>query len=126
MGLWARGPSAEALYEGLALALAGAATDLRTVRPRIERTVTATSGDPVGLAVAFLGQLVTLFQVDGFVLREVRVRLGGPGRRELRATLRGEPFDAERHPRKIEVKAVTFHQAVFDVGRGRARLVIDI
>lgn len=126
MGLWATGTGAEALYEGLARALAAATTDLRTVRPSVERTVTAAGRDPVGLAVAFLGELVTLFQVEGFVPRTVRVELSGPERLALRATLRGEPFDPERHPRRIEVKAVTFHEAVFDAGRGRARLVVDI
>ena len=124
MGIWARAPSAEGLLEGLGLALYGAMTERRKVRPRETRTVRAHDHDPVGLAVAFLNELVVLFQTEGFLARSIRVTLG-PGD-ELSAELRGEPFDAERHPRGIEVKAVTLHRAAFDARAGSARIILDI
>ncbi len=124
MGIWARGPTAESLYEGLALALVGAMTDRRAVRATEERKVDRAASDPAGLAVGFLSALLLLFQTDGFLARSVRVRLRDD--RSLWADLRGEPFDPARHPRRIEVKAITFHEAQFDPARGRARIILDI
>lgn len=124
MGIWARAPTAEGLLEGLGLALYGAMTERRKVRPVARRTVTAHDSDPVGLAVAFLNELVVLFQTEGFLARTIRVRLGPGDRAE--ADLAGEPFDPDRHTRGIEVKAVTLHRAVFDPEKGRARIILDI
>jgi SHS2 domain-containing protein len=126
MGLWARGRSAEELYEGLALAWSSATTDRRRVRGRETREIELSASDPVGLAVGFLGRVLTLFQLEGFLLRTAKVRLAGRRKLTLTATLVGEPFDEERHSRKIEIKAITFHQALFDVPGGYARLVVDI
>ena len=126
MGLWARGPSAASLYEGLSKALFAATTDLRTVRLRESRTVRASARDPPGLAVAFLSELILLFQTEGFLGREVRVRCAERNGPSLEARLVGETFDPARHPRRIEVKAITLHALVFDAVRGRARVVVDI
>lgn len=124
MGLWARAPTAEGLLEGLGLALYGAMTERRRVRPLEHRHVTATGVDPPSLAVAFLNELILQFQTDGFLGRTVRVTRRSPT--EVEAELVGEPFDADRHPRGIEVKAVTMHRAVFDAPGGQARIVLDI
>ncbi len=125
MGLWARGPTPESLYEGLGEALFGAMTDLRRVRARETRSVERSADDPVRLAVGFLGELLLEFHAEGFVARRVRVRLG-PGGGSLTASLCGEPFEEGRHSRRIEVKAVTLHAAEFDPARGRARVIVDI
>ena len=47
---------------------------------------------------------------------------------ELEATAAGEPYDPERHPVKIAIKAVTYHQlAVEQTASGwRARVIFDI
>lgn len=124
MGLWARGPTAESVFEGLGLALFGAMTDLRSVRPREVRKVVRSAAEPVGLAVSFLSELLLLFHTEGFVARRVRVRLGPGGR--LSARLEGEVFDAQRHARRIEVKAITLHRASVEPEKGRARLIVDI
>jgi SHS2 domain-containing protein len=126
MGIWAKGPTPASLLEGLALAFYDATTELTAIEPRERRELMEVGQDPVGLAVAFVGHLVTLFQTDGFLARTVRVELGGPRGLTLIATLEGEPFDPERHPPKVEVKAVTLHEASFDAEAGEARLVVDI
>lgn len=126
MGLWARGPSPESLHEGLGLALFGAMTDLRTVRAREARSFARRADDPVALAVGFLSELLSEFHESGFLIRRLTVRLSRRGGLRLTARALGEPFDARRHPRKIEVKAITWHAARVDPARGRARVVVDI
>ena len=82
--------------------------------------------DPVALVVAFLTQLITLNAVEGFLVREITCRPVGTPPTALLAQLRGEPFDAARHPQHFEVKAATYHELVLDLERHRARVIVDI
>lgn len=126
VGIWARGATPAELLEALGLGLYALMTDLRTVRPRLERAVSASGEDPTSLAVAFLNGLLALESTEGFLVREIEVRMLGRPPTALIASARGEPFDSARHPSKIEVKAVTLHEAIVDFERGRARLILDI
>ncbi len=126
VGIWATGADANALLEALGLGLFAVMTDLRRVRPRLERAVSASANDPTELVVAFLNELVLLASADGFLVRELEVRtIGDPGT-SLVAAARGEPFDRNRHAMRTEVKAATFHGLVFDPARHRARVIVDI
>ena len=101
-------------------------TDLRRVRPREARTVAATGRDAPELVVAFLSELLVLQSDGGFLVREIAARPSGRGPTAVTATVRGEPFEAGRHPARVEVKAITMHALAFDPARGRARVIVDI
>ena len=126
VGVWATGPSSEALLEALGLGLFSVITDLRTVRVRKERAVSASAEDASSLVVAFLSELLLLQQTEGFLVRTLRVRGVGNPPTAVVASAGGESFEAGRHPARTEVKAVTFHGLVFDPARGRARVILDI
>ncbi len=126
VGIWASGPTPAALLEALGLGLFALITDLRTVRPRGERAVSASGLDGTELVVAFLTELIQLHATDGFLARQIEVRPLGSPPTSLVASLRGEVFDPARHPARSEVKAATLHQLVFDPSRGRARVIVDI
>jgi SHS2 domain-containing protein len=126
MGIWACGRTASELYEGLGLGLFALITDLRSVRPLEPRVVRASATDASALVVAWLGELLLLQQTEGFLVREIRAKLVGSPPTSLLATVRGEPFDSERHSRGTEVKAITFHAMQLDLTRGRARVIVDI
>jgi SHS2 domain-containing protein len=126
VGVWARASTVSGLFEALGLGLYALVTDLRTVRPREERTVSASAADPDSLAVAYLTELLVLQQTEDFLGREIRARPVGSPPTAILATVRGEPFDPARHPRRKEVKAVTLHGLVLDLAAGRARVIVDI
>jgi SHS2 domain-containing protein len=126
IGIWATGPDASALLEGLGLALYGLLTDPRRVRPREERTVRARGRDPAELAVAFLGELLVLEESDGFLGRTISARTRGRPCTSVVARIVGERFDPERHAARTEVKAVTYHELLFDARAGRARVIVDL
>jgi SHS2 domain-containing protein len=126
VGIWATGSTPNALLEGLGLGLFALMTNLRRVRPREERAVSASGSDPPSLVVAYLSELLLLQQRDGFIAREIEVRPIGDPPTALVASLRGEPFEQGRHVPGIEVKAVTFHELELDLTRGRARVIVDI
>jgi SHS2 domain-containing protein len=126
VGVWATGPTTSALFEALGLGLFALMTDLRRVRPRLERAVSASGSDPISLVVAYLNELVLLQQTEGFVAREIRAHPVGDPPTAIVASLSGEPFDRARHPVRKEVKAVTLHGLEIDLERGRARVIVDI
>jgi SHS2 domain-containing protein len=101
-------------------------TDRRTVRARGERAVSASAEDAPSLVVAFLSELLVLHETEGFLVRDARVRTVGSPPTALVASVSGEPFDPARHTARTEVKAVTYHDLVFDPERGRARVIVDI
>jgi len=101
-------------------------TDLRKVRRVEERAVSASGEDSTGLVVAFLTELLNLEQTDGFIGRDITAHPIGSPPTAIVASVSGERFDPERHPARTEVKAVTFHDLVFDPARGRARVIVDI
>ena len=126
MGIWASGGSASELFEALGLGLYALMTDLRKVRPREERAVSASGEDPTELVVAYLTELLVLEQTDRFLGRAIHARPVGEPPTAIVASVSGERFDPERHTARTEVKAVTLHDLVFDAARGRARVIVDI
>ncbi len=88
--------------------------------------MSASASDPASLAVEFLNQLILVGASDGFVGRSIVARTVGNPPTAVVAEVAGEPYDPARHPSGIEVKAATLHGAVFDVPRGRARVIVDI
>ncbi len=82
------------------------------------------------LMVEWLGELIYRFDVDGLLFRDVndvRIEETGDGFR-LTGRARGEPYDEERHPLKVEVKGVTYHELEIeeDDGSWRGRVIFDI
>jgi SHS2 domain-containing protein len=126
VGIRATGRTPGELFEALGLGLFALMTDLRTVRPLEERTVTASASDLDGLVVAYLSQLILLQQDDGFLAREIRAHPVGRPPTSVLAVVRGERFVPGRHPRRTEVKAITMHQLRVDLAQGRARVIVDI
>jgi SHS2 domain-containing protein len=126
VGIWATGPNTNALFEALGLGLFALLTDLRRVRPREERAVSATATDPAELAVAFLNELIVLQSGDAFLVRRLTVHALGDPPTSLVAAARGEGFDPARHRMRTEVKAATMHGVVFDPRHHRARVIVDI
>ena len=88
--------------------------------------MSASGEDPTALVVAFLTELLVLEQTDGFIGREIRARPVGDPPTAIVASVSGERFDPARHTSRTEVKAVTFHDLVFDPAHGRARVIVDI
>ncbi len=126
VGIWASGPSAAALLEGLGHALTALIVDPRGLRAQQQRTIRASGQDPAELAVAFLGELLLLQESEGFLARRITVRTHGRPATAAEAELRGEPFDAARHRARTEVKAITYHDLRFEPRAGRARVIVDL
>jgi SHS2 domain-containing protein len=125
-GLWARSGTVDGLLSGLGTGLFAVMTDLRKVRPREARHVTVRGPDLPGVAVALLSELIVLEETERFVARRVIVRTVRGSSISLDATVYGETWDAGRHDRRKEVKAVTLHRLRVERRPPTARVILDI
>ncbi len=126
IGVWARGPDAASLLEGLGLALYAILVEPKGVRPRETRTVRARGADPAELTVAFLTELLLLQETEGFLGRRISATTSGTPVTSVVARVEGERFDPERHRSRTEVKAITYHDLRFDPAAGSARVIVDL
>lgn len=114
------------LFQEAARALFAIITDLEKVTVHLSREVVVQGSGQEELLVAWLSELLYLYEVKGllfcdFALVEIdEVRVKG--------VARGEEFDEGRHPIKTEIKAVTYHQLEIkeEEGRWQAQMIFDI
>ena len=117
VGFEAFGRTREEVFANAARALEDLIVPLETVRALEETTLKEEGRHDASLLVNWLSELVYRFDVEGrlyreFEVREVRSPAGG--RRALTACARGEAFDRSRHEVKVQVKAITYHQVLFE------------
>jgi SHS2 domain-containing protein len=116
------------LFEHAALALLDVGGDRVSVRPR-RRVAIAVSGSSLeDLLVRWLSEILFLQETRGWRFRAGRVESLDWRRLRLLGAGLGEPFDARRHSRGREVKAVTYHRLrlVRRGGRWSVRIVFDV
>jgi SHS2 domain-containing protein len=105
------GPSLEEAFSQTAYSLMTTITpDLKKVAPKIEQKITIEAEDKEALLFDFLSEFLYIFDVNELVFSQIYVR---PIEKindnyKLRATLKGEKFDLDKHEIGIEVKAITY------------------
>ena len=124
-----RARSREELYAEALRAFTDTVTALDEVDDDSEKTLSVEAEGLDELMVEWLGELVYRFDVDGLLFARAEVEIE-EGERGLCLTARthGESYDEERHPLKVEVKGVTYHDLLVEEGDGgwRGRVVFDI
>ena len=126
LGMLVFGADLRELFAHAAWGLFDLMTDAERIEPRLNRDLTVEAMDLEDLMVRWLGELLYAYDTHRFLAVNAAFHTLEPTR--LRATLRGDMFDAERHPIDTEIKAVTYHQiAVERLGAGwQARVIFDI
>jgi len=114
------------LFSNAGLALFDLISGIGTIEAKSALPLTVEGSDCEDLMVNWLRELLYLHQVKRyllttFVIHELDECL-------LKATVKGERFDARRHELLREIKAVTYHQikVAQEQGGWVARIVFDI
>jgi SHS2 domain-containing protein len=126
IGLIVHGGDLKALFENAGEAFFHVITDLRKVRPQIERRINIGGESLERLMVDWLNELLYLHDVENLLFKEFEVEsVGGNG---LKAVAKGEPFREGTHVIKTEVKAATYHRIEVrkERGRWRAQVILDL
>lgn len=110
LGVEISGRSAEEFFVHAAFALFDLITDLRNVKAAQVRKVVVEGADREDLLVSYLRELLYLFNGEGLLLSDYEIMELDSQR--LVGEVRGEPFDPGRHRINVEIKAVTYHQAL--------------
>ncbi len=120
------GHSLEEIYENAGEALTATLTDRRYLRRKETREITLKAPDREALLVEWLNRLLYLFDVEGFLGREFRVRELSPEKMVVSA--RGDIYDSARHPGGTAIKAATYHRLeITDQNGGwQAKVILDL
>jgi SHS2 domain-containing protein len=96
------------------------------IRTEVKREIAVTGHDEVSLLIAWLHELIVLFDTEYLLFREFEIVFITETQVQGRAF--GEPYDARRHDLSSAIKAVTWHEAAVErVGKGyKARIIFDI
>jgi len=99
--------------------------NLSEVHNEQERTIEILGSDREYLFFDWLSELLYLFEIGKLLCSEFDVAVTETG---LKAKVRGEPVDSQRHLLSHEVKAVTYHHLrVEQTSRGwEAEVILDI
>lgn len=120
---------ADAFVE-LGRGMASIITDGSQIHPRESHDIDLLGDKDIpGTAVAFLNELVFLFDTAQFLLAEGEITVKKEGDvHRVHGKLWGERFDAKVHNAGRGVKAATYHEATYHVARGmhRIRIVLDL
>jgi len=126
IGLVIYGSDFKSLFQHAGEGFFSLITDLRRVKPRIERKVELNGEGLERLMVDWLGQLLYLHEVEHLLFKEFLIE--SVGENGLKATAKGEFFQEGVHVIKTEIKAVTYHQIQVKKRDGgwRAQVIFDL
>ncbi|KPL03707.1 MAG: hypothetical protein AMJ73_05555 [candidate division Zixibacteria bacterium SM1_73] len=105
----AEGKSLEELFEACAQATFEVMAETDTVEAKNKEEIQLKSDDLEELLFNWLAELIYLKDLKATLFNKYQINIEKPGGYELRASIWGEPIDAEKHKVKVDVKAVTYH-----------------
>jgi SHS2 domain-containing protein len=130
VGVRGRGGTPARAFEETARALFSLlSADLDGIRPSVEERVVCEAANLEELLVAFLNELLYLFDSRRTVFGQFDVEIEeAPGRVRLTGLARGEPFDPRRHEFTVLPKGATFTalEVARHGGEWVAQCVVDV
>jgi len=126
----AYGDTVEEAFENAAFATMDIMTDTKSVKPKIADSVEVEGHDEYALLYNWIEELLIRFETTGNLYSRFKIWSveETPHGLRLKAKIWGEPFDEKRHPSKVGVKAITYHQMeiVRKPERVTVRFILDI
>ena len=108
IGFRAYGKNLNEAFENAGLAIFNIISDTSNVEPKKEISFKVRSEDEISLLYDFLEELLFYHEIEFMLFSEFHVEIDDM--LQLRATIRGEAIDWDRHERKTEIKAITYHK----------------
>src|SRR6266581_8019813 len=112
VGLHAFGGTLSELFIHAAQGMESLMVAPEQVRVQVSREITVTGHDEVSLLIAWLNELIVLFDTEYLLFKEFEIDLITETYVQGRAA--GESYDARRHDLSSAIKAVTWHEAAVE------------
>ena len=125
IGIIAYGKDEKEVFATAAYAMFSLVAELEGVDDALCREIEVTADDKEALLVAWLNELLYIFDVEHVIFNGFEVI--NLEEHRLRANAYGEKFDPLRHVLKAQVKAATYHMLKVEKGDGfRAQIIFDV
>ncbi len=124
IGFKAYGDNLNEAFENAGVAMFNIITDTSDVRPEKEISFEVTSEDHVSLLYDYLEELLFHHEIDFMLFSEFHVEIDENF--HLKATIKGEEIDWEKHERKTEIKAITFHKMEVNLDPVELQAIVDL
>lgn len=126
IGLHAYGSTLAELFIHASQGMESLMVPLEQVSTLTSREIVVEGHDPVSLLIAWLNELIFLFDTEFLLLRAFEI--DDITETQVRGRASGEPYDAARHELSSAIKSVTWHEAaVTPTGSGyQARIIFDL
>ncbi|MEO8970872.1 MAG: archease [Ktedonobacteraceae bacterium] len=126
IGLHAYGATLAELFVHAAQGMESLMVAPEQIRAEVQREVVVEGHDEISLLIAWLNELIFLFDTEYLLFHDFTVDTISASR--LKAQAIGEPYDAQRHDLSSAIKAVTWHEASVEQGDNgyKARIIFDI
>lgn len=126
LGMEVRGKDLPDLFSKAAWSFFDIMIEARQIDRNEERTIFVEAPDREALLIAWLGELLFLFETRHLVFSQFTIQ--SLTAHSLRALGRGEWFDPLKHRLKAAIKAATYHQLRIwkEKGLWRARVIFDL
>ena len=120
-------------FENAAIAMFEVITDTSTIKPKIEKKIKLDAEDKYAILYDWLSELLFFHDSEFMVFSNFNVKIRKSNvdnnkRYYLKASAFGEQFDLQKHERRSEVKAVTFHMMDININYHPIKLqvILDI
>ncbi len=114
IGFKAYGKNLNKAFENAGLAIFNIISNTDDIEPSRELSFEITSEDNVSLLYDYLEELLFYHEVEFMLFSQFHVEIGDDF--HLKATIKGEEINWEKHERKTEIKAITFHKMEVNMG----------
>ena len=125
IGFNAYGKNLNEAFENAGVAMFNIITDTDGVEAKSKITFEIKSEDEVSLLYDYLEELLFHHEIDFMLFSEFHVQIDD--NLNLKAVIAGEEIDWDKHERKTEIKAVTFHKMeVKKTDNVKLRAIVDL
>lgn len=125
IGLKAYGNDMNEAFENAGLAIFNIISDTSLIIPERKIEFEVTSEDDVSLLYDFLEELLFYHETEFMLFSRFDVEIDE--KFHLKAVIYGEEIDWNKHERKTEIKAITFHKmAVKKTGHVELQAIVDL
>lgn len=126
VGLIAYGEDLITLFKNAAEGMFDLVAEMENVKPEKEEAVDVTGPNLEELLVAWLNELILLFDARWFLAKEYDIT--ELTENHLKAVVKGETYNAERHAIKTGIKGATYHKLEIKKmdNLWRAQVIFDV
>ena len=128
IGFYAFGKNLNEAFENAGLAIFNIISNTDNINPQKSIEFEITSEDKVSLLYDYLEELLFYHEVEFMLFSEFGIEIDKiNGGYRLKAIIKGEDINWDKHERDCEIKAITFHQMEVNISDDvRLKAIVDL